>query len=581
MALFRKVKAVEHPLPDGWMIEPEAKRGSYKLEFRVPWAGKEYATSMPLTGANAEGEAFKRVPLIFRAITLRCDSLCRVPVYVYGKGDEIISETDGGDKFFFEEYDLTPLHKATLYNLLWLSEAAYLLKGIAYILKLKNAYQMGKGIQWLNPFTVVAEQVNTNGVISLRFYQQVQGGGRFPRTGYWTLDDFLYMRSFNPLDDLGAGISPAQVALGDSQILQSVTSFLGNFFSADALPVTMITMPSGTDSGERERVEGWFKSRLLGMRKSAARVLGVSADIKIDKLTSELKTFSFDMVDTHAVQGVSDAFGMPQSLLRSQSGANRAISDNERESYLNDTIIPRCKFYERALNPFLEEYGQRIEFAPEELPEMQVDETTRATSLKALVDSGVPLKAGMDILGYDLSDEAQAEIDAAEKKKEERANRVPELAQQIGADGKPIAPSPTPAGGNGKPAQPPLEQIVKATLQEAKLEGEIGNWLGKAQKSVKAGKSPVVEFESEVIPDELKAKVSAALEGKAFLDGLKLGARHNVEDQRKVQEIHDLATELGSLHSSKAGSHSGILQMIHDQAVKLGALCETLAVTVQ
>jgi HK97 family phage portal protein len=457
--------------------------------------GREYDESVSGFGASRgsilsnEADAYTRVPLIFRAIRLRCNSLTRIPYYIYNDADEIV------EKYKFE--DSLPLR-----NLLWLSEAAILLKGASYVLKNKNVYGYQRGLQWLNPFTVTAQLRGEE----LNFKQILPNGQSYPKSGgYWTVDDFLYFKEFNPLDDLGAGISATQVALGDGQILAGSTKFLAEFFGNDALPVTMVVLPSGTKETERERVETWFKRKLGALRGAVQRVLGVSADIKIEKLTSELKTFDFDKVDAHAVQGISDAFDIPQSLLRSTSGANKAISDNERRSFIEDTIIPRTKFYESIINPFLEEFGQRIEFVPEELTEMQEDETARAASLNQMVTAGVPVVAALDILGYDISDSSMRIIRKSERRKISQAERI---ANQPAVDPS----NPDDLDEQDKNGQDENNPTIKA---------ELDKWFRKAMKKMKSGKSADVEFESDIIPEDKMELIEDALKTVKNEDELK------------------------------------------------------------
>jgi hypothetical protein len=514
------------------------RRTEYKVEVNIPWASTENSWK-GMSTVGGEDEAYSKIPLIYRAIQLRVSSLTRVPVYVY-EGETVVSKTKAGDGFLFENTNLTPLYKCSLRNLLELSEVAMLLKGAAFNLRPRNRFGFQKGLQWLNPFTIqVQYRRNDAGQSVPYFWQQIPGGGRFPSEGYWTIDDFLYFREFNPGDDLGMGISATAVALGDSRIIGSVTNFLGNFFTYDALPVTMISS-KGMGEGEAKRIEDWFKDKLRGLRNSVYRVIGVNAeDVKIERMTAELKTFDFVSVDAHAVQGVSDAFGMAQSILRSQSGANKAISDNERESYLNDTIIPRCNYYETRINEYLAEVAenlgepeQHIQFAPDELPEMQVDETNRADALGKLVTAGFDLLDAADTLGYDLTEEIRARLEEKQKAAIEKAKNPQPLPQQF------------------QPGQPPDQQ--NQDQQDQQVKADLDKWMRKAVSSFKAGKGADVAFETTVIPAELKAEIETRLkngeskseEGIREIFALKLGSRHSQADMALIGEAHDLADKI-------------------------------------
>jgi len=474
---------------------------AYKTIVNVPWADGNYDQSMGSFNLNRnnivthEADAYARVPLIFRALRLRCNSLLRVPYYIYDENDKVLAN--------YEFENTMPL-----YDLLWLSEAAILLKGASFVLKNKNVYGYNKGLQWLNPFTM--NKIYRSG--EYLYYQLLPYGQRYPEDGsFWTVDDFLYFKDFNPFDDLAEGVSATQVAMDNATLSAGISKFLSDFFRNDALPVTMVVMPGGVQDAERDRVENWFKKRLRGLRNQVQRVIGVSGDVKIEKLTSELEKFSFDKVDSHIIECISDAFELPQSLLRSNAGANRSISDNDRRSYLEDTIIPRVKFYERILNPFLKEFGQRIEFAPMELGEMQENEVNRSNALKNITGAGIPVLAALDMLGYELSEDAQAIIDKDIADKLEISKQVPiQVVNQPDESG--YLQDPRRNINTDGSLQKPQTAVVKS---------ELDKWLRKALSTMKAGKSLEFKFESDLIPKERMEMISLALKTVKTEDELK------------------------------------------------------------
>jgi HK97 family phage portal protein len=445
-----------------------------KTVVNIPWASNENSWR-GVFRVNTTSDAYT-IPLVHRALNIRCDTLLSVPRYIYRGEDEI-------NEYEFEES--LPIDK-----LLWLTEAAYLLVGAGWVLKQANQYGFKKGLRWLNPYSVKYEIKGEE----LRFWQEDPNSGKkYPASGYWTKEDFLYFKGFNPLDDLGPGISAAQSALTGAQIMGNTSTFLSKFFESDALPVTMLMMPQGTQPTEISRVEGWFKRKLRGMTRGLSeRVLGVTGDVKLERLTSELSSFDFDKIDNHSISQVAWAFGIPKTVLTADS-ANRATAETEYGTFLSNTIVPRCRFYESILNPFLEEFGQRLEFAPEEMSALQEDETARATALKALVDAGTPLVAALDILGYDLSDDAQAAIDKMLADKEKAKLIVP----------PPQAPS-SAIPSSPLPAEPPKPEIPPTKM-------ELDRWLRKALKSLKSGGPALVEFQSEIIPEDIQTSLIGSL----------------------------------------------------------------------
>lgn len=101
------------------------------FKYNIPWAESESGLLLS-NGISATNQAYS-TPLIYRAVRLRCNSLVRVPRYIFNESDDEV-------EFAFE-------NQIPLARLLWDTEAALLLKGAAYLLKLKNRFRFGKGVQ--------------------------------------------------------------------------------------------------------------------------------------------------------------------------------------------------------------------------------------------------------------------------------------------------------------------------------------------------------------------------------------------------------------------------------------------------
>ena len=489
---------------------------AFKTVVTIPW---ELQNSFE--GTTKTETVFSTVPLIYRAVRLRCNSLVQVPLYIYDDNDKVLKE------YPFES-------TLPMLDWLWLNEAAILLKGASYTLRLSNKSSFPKGLQWLNPFTVEVKQINGQ----LQFNQQT-GGMRFPSKGYWTQNEMIYLREFNPSDDIGPGISPCEVALPNAQLMEYITRFAKHFFQYGAMPVTVASIPGNPIQAERERFETKLKQMITNVR-NAFRVIATSGEVKFDKLTPEIDTMALEQLDIHAVNNIAWAFDIPKTLLTSDS-ANSATAGIEYRNFLAHTISARCKFYESRLNKFLNEYGCRIEFAVQELDEMQEDETNRALSLKYLVETGIPLKAALDILGYDLSKYAMDELEEALKKKEElpptvvatnvansqvgepRPNTIKAGARHNSSDMNDIRSIHDKAEeikshalnlGHPKPEKHPVwSQMMKA---------DIDKWYRKSISNFKANKIANVDFDSAEIPGELKLKIAGFLSSAKTEDEIAL-----------------------------------------------------------
>jgi hypothetical protein len=146
-----------------------------------------------------------------------------------------------------------------------------------------------------------------------------------------------------------------------------------------------------------------------------------------------------------------------------------------------DTIAPRCKWYETRLKALLAESGMRIEFAIDELPEMQEDEAKRAQAFKLYVDGGMPAQVAAAILGVDIP--KGFEWFWEEKQPSPQTNVQP--------------PPPTTPESGQAPPNPAVEEMKR--------------WERKALRAVKSGRAAQVEFLSDMIPQEVKKLISEAL----------------------------------------------------------------------
>ena len=72
------------------------------------------------------------------------------------------------------------------------------------------------------------------------------------------------------------------------------------------------------------------------------------------------------------------------------------------------------------------------------------------------------------------------------------------------------------------------------------MQEELAKWQRKALKAYKAGKSPAVKFESDIIPDEMHAEIDAALATAQDEEEIKAAFRVS----QPAKEADELATQL-------------------------------------
>jgi phage portal protein BeeE len=429
----------------------------YKAITQIPgWADLleqgDKVTSAP--------RSYDTVPLIKRAVGLRCNSLAGVPMHLY-KGD---NEVD----WMFE---------SSLERLIWQTEAALLLTGGAYWLKASNQVIV-KDVKWLNPLSVEVQYENGE-------YYFIQRAGS--QVNEFSSEEIVYFREFDITQDTHPGVADAGVSLGDAQLQHYMTRFAWHFFEGGAMPVTVVGMEQVSET-ERKRVEGVFR-RMLSSVANAFRVVGVRADaVDLKTLTPPIKDLAMPDLYAQAKKNIGNAFGIPVTLLEDPS-ANRATSITEHYSFWAETVRPRRLLYEDVINTqLLGAGGIEIKFAFEEMDIFQEDENQRANSLKTLVDAGIPLVVAMEILGYDLSPETQKMLDDLLAEKAERANQ---LTQQL-------------TGGQSSDDDDDEDE-------QKGFRAELSKWKRNAISRLESGRNPARMFKSDFIPEHIAKRIFTML----------------------------------------------------------------------
>lgn len=351
----------------------------------------EFTSGSSKNKLNNEQDAYQKVPLIFRAVRLRCDSLSNVPYNIYDNETLVESkEWVFQDSIPFQEW-------------LWKAEASLLLRGAAFSVRLLNENNFEQGLQYLNPFTVQMK-IGEDGKM---FFEQNIDGKHYPiGRQFWTQDEMIYLREYSPVADLGFGTSATSVSLENSKMQNYLTRFSSVFFENGAMPITMIIPEGKIDEPERQRAENMFRRAMQGLQNAFRVFITKGGKTEIKTLTPDMESLAIPALDKHSIQNICWAFDTPESILTTNA-SNYAEKEIDYRLFLSKTIVPRALFFQTQINKVLSDYGQRIEFVPEEMAELQSDESERASSLKSLTDSGVPLEAALDILGYDLSEDAK------------------------------------------------------------------------------------------------------------------------------------------------------------------------------
>jgi len=419
---------------------------TYKTITNVPgWVDLLTSDGVP----DSVATLYKYVPLLFRAVQLRCDAISSVPVNIY-KGEE--NEVDWP-------------YPTKLGNLLWQWEASNLLAGAAYGEIVTNKSGFRKDIKYRNPFDMNVKY--TKGVYEFKQNSSGAVWHNEPEAGKYQM---LYIREFDPTQDTGPGVGAGKASNIDAKLLYAISKFPEMYFEGGAMPVTLLGIDSN-DRNEIERIQSWFRRSATAI-KNAFRVLGVRAgSITPVTLTPPLKDLSFPEISEMAKDNIAMAFGIKQTLLDSEA-ANYATAQEDRLSFYEDTIKPRARLFEDALNEqLLARDGLRLEFRFNEIDIFQEDENKRADLLSKLTMAGLPIEVALELAGYELTDEQTSMLESHQEQLDDRIDETP---------------------------------VDERTT-------ELRKWQKFAEKRVKEGKE-LREFETSVIEPSLHGAISGALE---------------------------------------------------------------------
>lgn len=421
---------------------------------------------------------YQGIPTIFRGVGKIAQAVGAMPFEIYGKsGDEPIDTS--------QEYTNALGWMPSPKSLFEIASKSIDLMGVAYFLMMK--------------------QVGTSAVKELRYVVSKSITPKFhEKTGeligfervvneikkFYEPKDILYMWMQDPYKEQGPPEAfPAVAAMRAAGVLANLDDFISVYFERGAVRPMVVSAKGIPQKEERERMEKWF-TQLLGGIKNAMRWKVFNADtVSIDQVGDGLSELRDVELTTQRREDIAVALGIPYTILYPEA-ANFATAKQDKLTFYEDTIVPRCKFISEVMNEqIFEPMGKRLEFHPETLDIYQEDEAERSDSLANLVNAGIPLLIAMDILGFELTDEQRAELEEEKKRKEENAEQMSDRFNQGNNQGD--------------------NERVPITRQK---DDEMAKWLRKSVNSLKRGKSADVPFVSEIITPAMHGAIAGALE---------------------------------------------------------------------
>jgi HK97 family phage portal protein len=425
-------------------------------------------------GLSAQ-QAYTAVAWVRRCLELRANALSAMPYVVLNKAGDTVDWPFTGD----------------LKRLLWLTEGAMCIYGRAYWFRKRQGRRVLYH-RWLKPDSITEEYLEDGTPI---FTRTVNGQ---PTT--YTTQDIAYFWEPSLEWEAGPGVGCVETALAAAGLSYNMNEFASNFFRQGALPGVLLTIESNISDSEKARLEKWWKKMVQGVKRAWDSV-AISAAIKPVVLGYPVDQLAMPELTAIVRQQIATAMGVPQTML--EDAASYATAGEHRQSFYQDTVVPRCKMLEAVINEqVLGPIGYTLEFREQELDLFQEDEEQRSASLMHLTTAGVPLPLAMQILGYDLPDgmtydELEALLDA----------RRPQIAPPA----QPEAEAQESEGEPGDMDEGEDRPDTRALAHDLAMQ-DIEKWQRKAIKRLKAGECACCGFESTWIPDSYKDAVTPMLE---------------------------------------------------------------------
>ena len=414
-------------------------------------------------------EVFRSVSWMYRCVNLRSDTLSAIPHGLFREGEEEPVEELPA-----------PYQDVDMERLLWLTEAARCLWGVSY-------WEKDATLHWLNP-TTMAVDVRNNELSG--FHQTGKGNAR------WKPDELVYMPLFNPSDDLGPGIGPAQVALRASGLAGSLLQWAESFFAHGAVPLMLLTTEQNLnqDDPDLERIKaGWKK--LFGGVVKAHDIAVLSKGLTPTVLSSPVKDLAIPDLSDEVREDLAACFGIPITMLQ-QAAANYATAKEDVQSYHINTNFPEAGRIQSGMNRQLwKPLGYEFRFLTDEVEAIQQNEAEKAEGLTQLMgavtdqlDKKVLTRDRAVFLAERLWDQMGMPFPEDIPDEEPEPDPVPVIVQ---------APGEEPNGAPPQPTNPGTPPEAKRSLDAATMmRKDISKWARKASK--RGGDCP---FESDNIPD--------------------------------------------------------------------------------
>lgn len=425
------------------------------------------------------GELFSLVGIVNRCVTIRAAALSNLPWSIDDmSGNEVITSKD-------RRLDSEWLWLGDFVRNLYLLEASMTILSRGYIYnepvtvhRVPN--EPPTKLRWLSP---LATAPNWDKEMGIKDFTRIAGHGDQRILPYEAVA-FCWHQS--PMGETDFAPSAVQAALQASNVIESLDKFAKQFFDRGAIKATILQVDGATPIKERQKLKEWWERVTAGLQNAWKTEVASSAVTPV--IVGEgLAEIANTQISKDKASEVATVMGVPGSLLFANA-ANYATASVDERNFYTYTVIPDSKLIEEELNAkFFKPQGLLLNFHPEQLDCFQESSVNRATVVKTLTDSGMPLLESLEIAGVAVSDEMRVKLEKIEEEKkvqeEERTKAMAEGMQQQPNGQAPI-----------QKKQPPKD--VK----------NFRHWLTK--RLSKGTKAVLEEFESDELTPEDKLDIA-------------------------------------------------------------------------
>lgn len=422
------------------------------------------------------GELYSKVAAVFRAANMTANATANIPFALVNSksGEDYDISDDWQNKVGFME---DPVELLRLWRLsLTMTNSAYgFMEGKVY----NGRMAKGTNLRYIVP-TTITPQVDQAG--GLTGFKRALGT---TVTDYLPVDmggNILYMwRQDHTTELLPSKNTEFLAMMNAAGILYYADSFIKSFFSRGGIKPTMLMVKGIVNQDQRDKIESVWDKVVHGAYKYLGKIFNAEM-ITPTVIGDGIDNLKEESITQNKLADIAMAIGMPLSILLANS-ANYATAQTEYQSWFRDTLAPWCNFMAGCLNKqIFNAMGLRFEFRPEMTDPGQEDEVQRANAYQAYVNSGMLPSIAAQVVGIELPNGIEYTMLDPEPEPEPKTQPIQET-----------------------------EQVEDELEGETELTKELRRWRKKATKAFRAGKPALVEFVSDIIPDDARQYIERSL----------------------------------------------------------------------